>query len=373
MIILGIETSCDETSASIVEYKGGKFKVLSSIVSSQIKIHQKTGGVVPEVAAREHVKDIIPVIDRAIKKAKIDHKKIDKIAVAIGPGLNIALLVGSETAKTLSFVWDKPIVPVNHLEGHIAAVNLLNKKIKYPALALLVSGGHTELVLISSPLTLAFAKRYGEARPLQTLERGINNINNKIKLPSPRIACLTGRQGEGLGMRIIGSTRDDASGECFDKCAKLLGLKYPGGPEIARYAKKGKAVIKFPRPMIASTDFDFSFSGLKTHVLYNYPKLKNKFSLADICASLEEAIVDVLFFKTKKAAEKFNAKSIILCGGVAANLSLRKKFELFSSNYQLLIPNYQYCTDNAAMIAAAAATKKPVPLQKIKVDPNASL
>lgn len=316
MRILGIETSCDETAAAVVEYKNRKFKVLSNIVASQIKIHQKMGGVVPEVAAREHVNSILPVIDKALGG------KIDRIAVTVGPGLITSLLVGLETARTLAYLWQKPIVQINHLEAHIAAVYLLNRTIRYPALALLVSGGHTELILIK---------------------------NKKYKL--------------------IGSTRDDAAGECFDKCGRILGLLYPGGPAVAKLAAQGRNKIAFPRPMINSPDFDFSFSGLKTHLLYHYAKLKKRYSLADICASLQEAIVDVLLAKSKKAAEKYQPETVILCGGVAANQRLRKKFQKNFKNF--LVPKIEYCTDNAAMVAAAAYNKKPVPWSKLKVRPNA--
>lgn len=317
MKVLAIESSCDETSAAVVEYKRGKFKVLSNIVASQIKIHQKTGGVVPEVAAREHVKNIIPVIDKALK----GKGEIDRIAVATGPGLITSLMVGTETAKTLALLWKKPLYQVNHLEGHLGANFLLNKKITYPALCLVVSGGHTELVLM---------KKAGS-------------------------------------YKLVGATLDDAAGECFDKCAKILGLKYPGGPEIAK--KATKPTIDLPSPMINSKDLDFSFSGLKTALLY-YTQ-KNKYKVGEAAASVQKAIVDVLVKKTLKATEKYKAKTVMLAGGVSANKELRQRFEETFKDYNLLIPDFSYCTDQAAMIGAAGALKKKSSqIKKVKVDPN---
>ncbi len=335
MRVLAIETSCDETSAAVVEYKlkkpgavnknncTGKFKVRSNIVSSQIKIHQKTGGVVPEVAAREHVKNIIPVIDEALKEGKTKWEKIDRIAVATGPGLITSLMVGTETGKVLSLLWDKPFYEVNHLEGHLGANFLLNKKIIYPAICLVVSGGHTELVLM---------KKAGS-------------------------------------YKLVGATRDDAAGECFDKCAKILGLKYPGGPEISKKAEGKEATIDFPSPMINSGNLEFSFAGLKTAVLY-YTQ-KNKYKLGEACASVQRAIVKVLVKKTLMATEKYKVKTVMLAGGVSANKELRQEFEKTFSDYNLLIPDFDYCTDQAAMIGAAGALKKKSSnIKKIKVDPN---
>ncbi len=321
MRVLAIETSCDETSAAVVEYKDKKFKVRSNIVSSQIKIHQKTGGVVPEVAAREHVKNIIPVINEALKEGKTKWEKIDRIAVATGPGLITSLMVGTEAGKALSVLWDKPFYEINHLEGHLGANFLLNKKITYPAMCLIVSGGHTELLLM---------KKAGQ-------------------------------------YKLVGATRDDAAGECFDKCAKILGLKYPGGPEISK--KATKATIDFPSPMIDSGNLEFSFAGLKTAVLY-YTQ-KNKYKLGEACASVQTAIVKVLVKKTLMAAEKYKVKTVMLAGGVSANKELRQKFEETFKDYNLLIPDFAYCTDQAAMIGAAGALKKKASnIRKIKVDPN---
>ncbi|MFH1781664.1 MAG: tRNA (adenosine(37)-N6)-threonylcarbamoyltransferase complex transferase subunit TsaD [Patescibacteria group bacterium] len=322
MKILGIETSCDETSASVVEHEKGRFSVLSNIVSSQISIHRETGGVVPEVAAREHVKNIIPVINGSLWDAQTKWEDLDRIAIASGPGLITSLIVGTETAKALSLLWKKPIFKVNHMEAHIGANFLSNKKVLYPALCLIVSGGHTEIVLLS-------------------------------------------RQGE---YQLIGTTQDDAAGECFDKCAKVMGLPYPGGPEISKLANRGKPVIDFPRPMLDSGNYDFSFSGLKTAFLYEEPNFKD-YSQPDIAASLEEAIVDVLIKKTKEASKYYNARTFLLAGGVSANQRLRTRFrETFENT---LIPDLEFTTDNAAMVAAAGAYKKKATnLFKIQADPN---
>ncbi len=339
MKILGIETSCDETSAAVVENNGRSFEVKSNIVSSQIKIHAKYGGVVPEVAARIHVEAILPVVEAALEK--IGAEKIDAIAVASGPGLITSLLVGNEVARILSYLWKKPLVGVNHMEAHIYANWLLNQKINFPALCLVVSGGHTELILM---------------------------------------------RGHGK-YEVVGETRDDAAGECFDKTAKILGLGYPGGPAIATEAARFKIKdlrfeIELPRPMIDTKDFDFSFSGLKTAVLYAVRDLKNKYTMEEIIPAMayevQEAIVDVLLAKTMKAAKKYNVKTVMLAGGVSANKRLREQFvatmqkELPGVDWN--IPPFEYCTDNAAMVAAAgyfhAVKKDFTPWQKLKVDPN---
>lgn len=326
MIILGIETSCDETAAALVE---NGLKVLSSVVASSEEIHKKYGGIVPEQAAREQVKCIIPIIQEAIQKGGSKRENIDALAVTIGPGLIGSLLVGVETAKTLSLVWNKPIIPVNHLMAHIYA-NFIQKKstIKFPSLCLIVSGGHTELVLM---------KNHGK-------------------------------------FKWIAGTRDDAAGECFDKCARLLGLGYPGGPEIEKAAQKAKqSTIKLPRPMINENNFDFSFSGLKTAVLYRLKKEKPiNHSWA---AEIQEAITDILVEKTLRAAKKFKVKSILIGGGVAANQRLRKKFQSsildLGPSIKLFIPDKKLCTDNAAVIASAAFFNyQPVPWSKIKPNPS---
>ena len=321
MKILSIETSCDETGAAIVFKNPHKkyVKILSNVVASSLMLHSKTGGIIPDVAAREQLKFIIPVIEKAIRDSKIIVKDIDAIAVTIGPGLIGSLLIGVETAKTLAYAWNKPIIPVSHLLGHIYAnfIQTMNHKlstINFPALALLVSGGHTDLVLIES--------------------------HRKIKW--------------------IGGTLDDAAGEAFDKIGRLLNLPYPGGPSIEKASEHGIAGrFTFPRPMIGSKDFDFSFSGLKTAVWREVKKINdlNNKVIANVCASAQRAIVDVLVAKTLKAAQKYKVKSILLGGGVAANQSLRDELSVKCSmlNVKLFAPPKSLCTDNAAMIGAYAA------------------
>ena len=403
MKILAIETSCDETSVAIIEGKGKlknpSFEILSNVVLSQIKLHAHWGGVVPMMAKREHSKNLIVILEKSLRKSSflisksefliskqiqnsklriinkilerepelmerflkfipiIKPPKIDAIAVTVGPGLEPALWVGINFAKALAFVWNKPIVAVNHMEGHMAAILLQNgrisnfqfpiskqitksnfknkKQIQFPALALLVSGGHTELVLI---------KKWGD-------------------------------------YKIIGQTRDDAAGECFDKTARMIELPYPGGPQISKQAEIFKKYpltfrmggwarremekeafnIKLPRPMIDSKDYDFSFSGLKTATLYMLRDMKERhINIGDftpmICNEIQQAIVDVLITKTMKAAKEFNAKSIILGGGVAANQELRaqmKKAVKELTSTALYLPSAKLTTDNAAMIGAA--------------------
>lgn len=323
-MILAIETSCDETAAAVVSKNSQKnqVKILSNVISSSLALHSKTGGVIPDIAAREQLKFIIPVIETALKKAKLKIKDLDAIAVTQGPGLIGSLLIGVETAKTLAYLWNKPIIPVNHLFGHIYAnwletknKDFPNKKIAFPALALLVSGGHTDLTII---------KDHGD-------------------------------------FKWLGGTRDDAAGEAFDKIGRLLDLPYPAGPIIEKLAKKGdNKAFNFPRPMIGSKDFDFSFSGLKAAVMREVKKTKNlneKIKI-DIASCVQKVIIEVLVRKTLKAAKQYNVKSILLSGGVAANQKLRDEFELKIKNLdlktKLIFPEKSLCTDNAAMIGACA-------------------
>jgi N6-L-threonylcarbamoyladenine synthase len=372
MIILGIETSCDETAASVIRGEGDNVEVLSNVVSSQIEIHKKWGGVIPEVAAREHVLNILPVVIEALGIAKVKSENLDGIAVTMGPGLITSLIVGVETAKTLAYAWGVPLIGVNHIEGHIYA-NFINggesKKAKgkrddFPAIILTVSGGHNLLVLM---------------------------------------------QGHGK-FKIIGETLDDAAGEAFDKAAQILGLGYPGGPAISASAEKfqipnyklnQKSKIKnqnfkiipnsqfpipnsivLPRPMLNSKNYDFSFSGLKTALLYQAQKDKNfKNRIPEYAHEFQQAIIDTLIHKTLKAAKDYKAKTIMLAGGVSANKELRVQMaeavKKNVSNSQFLIPNLQYTTDNAAMIACAgyfrARKKQFVKWNKIKADCNQEL
>jgi len=330
MIILGIETSCDETGAAVLEQTKNGIHILSNVVASSASLQAKYGGIIPEQAAREQIKAIIPVIEAAINDSRITIHEIDAIAVTFGPGLIGSLLVGVETAKTLAKIWHKPLIPVNHLLGHFYA-NWITPTSSlqppaFPCIGLLVSGGHTDLVLFTD--------------------------HNKYQ--------------------YLGGTRDDAAGECFDKCARLLGLPYPGGPEISRLAKKGQDIYKLPRPMINSGDFDFSFSGLKTAVanLLHTPGVK-----ADLSASIETAIVDVLVSKTVAAAQCYNVEQMMVAGGVAANQKLVNRLQIIVNSLQLKVklhvPPPSLCTDNAAMIASAAFFQEPIgdPLS-LQANPN---
>lgn len=381
LTILAIETSCDETAASVlrgnIAAKKPTFTTLSSVVRSQIKLHSKMGGVVPEAAARAHVKAIRPVVEKALNDAfpSLSTKHlalstcIDLIAVTAGPGLPPALLVGVEFAKALSLGSGVPILPVNHMEGHLyspfgesisnsqfsiskAGSNTKNQRtpIEFPILSMIVSGGHTLLVL----------------------------------------------QKNESHYQVLGSTVDDAAGEAFDKVARLLDLPYPGGPQISKLALESDEVIPFPRPMLDAPNYNFSFSGLKTAVLYhlqeiskqNTSKDKAKGSLnhyrfgdlphatkASIARSFEEAVADVLVTKAMRAVKKYSCKTVSLSGGVAANRRLRATLseQCAVNSVQFIVPDFKLCTDNAEMIAIAAyfklrAGSKPVPYSKIKAD-----
>ena len=328
MNILGIETSCDETAAAIItlDKDSGLLKSLSNVVSSQIKLHAAWGGVVPNLAAREHLKNILPVIETSLKEAALTKEAIDLIAVTNGPGLIPALLVGTTIAKTIAYAWKKPLIGVHHIEGHIYA-NLIGKKmdeLEFPLLCLVVSGGHTPLVLMK------------------------NNFEYEI----------------------VGETQDDAAGEAFDKVARILGLGYPGGPAVAAAASEFEAlannkslpVIHFPRPMINSQNLDFSFSGLKTAVLYfvkkNQDKMQEKKFIQQISYEFQQAVIEVLVSKTIAAAKIYKPKKIFLAGGVSANAKLQDSLkEAIEKNIPEIL--YEpikniYLVDNAAMIAAAA-------------------
>ena len=341
MLILGIETSCDETSIAVIKAKKDKIKVLSNIVSSQVKIHAPYGGVVPSLAAREHEKNLKPVFEKALKEAKLKITEIDLIAITIGPGLEIALWKGINFAKALTQSFKKPLIAVNHLEGHIysnwlpplnktktlrsfsarpSQPKLLRRSRQVgPVLNLIVSGGHTQLVLMPN--------------------------HGKFK--------------------ILGETMDDAAGEAFDKVAKMMSLGYPGGPIVSKLAEKGNPKkFTLPRPMLNQKNYNFSFSGLKTAVLYLLKELGqiNQKTTADICASFQQAVIDVLVQKTIKAAKEFRVKSILLSGGVSANKLLRKTLQEETKKLKLFYsqPDLQYTGDNAAMIALVGFYKSKV-------------
>lgn len=317
--VIGIETSCDETAISLLSANGSTVRVKTHLVSSQVPIHQKYGGVVPEVAARSHVPELVSLLTQTLGKKKF--KAFDVIAVTSGPGLATALRVGLESARMLAFLSGKPIIGVNHLEGHLASAWLNPKnrlKWKFPLLALIVSGGHTELVLMNG-----FGK-----------------------------------------YRIVGQTRDDAAGEAFDKSAKLMGLPYPGGPAIAKLALEGNPdEFKLPRPMLQDPSLDMSFSGLKTAVRLAWEPWKNvaaerkELAKRHLAASVQTAIVEVLVEKTIRAAKKYKVKGVLLVGGVSANAMLReelgKRVKKDLPKVAYLPSDRAYITDNAAMIAAA--------------------
>lgn len=338
MKILAVETSCDETAAAIIE---DGTKIITNIVATSANMHAASGGVIPENAAREQIKSIIPVIKESMAGTNIE--EIDALAVTIGPGLIGSLLVGVETAKTLSYLWHKPLIPVNHLVGHIYA-NWLNQKNlpEFPLLALVVSGGHTDLVLMKSHRNLKY----------------------------------------------LGGTRDDAAGEAFDKTARLLDLPYPGGPNLSKLAQKfidknpDQKLDFFPRPMIYEDNLDWSFSGLKTAVA-NFLKKNNKVSKEETAAQVQEAIVDSLLEKCLKALKFYQPTSFLLAGGVSANTRLREKFHarIFASLDSgklppdfLHIPEIGLCTDNAAYIGSAAFfNNHPLPWQTHSANPELTI
>ena len=305
--ILGIESSCDETSCSIV--KNG-CEELSTVILSQIDIHKNYGGVVPEIASRQHVKNITMVIEECLEKANMKIEQIDAIAVTYGPGLIGSLLIGLEAAKTLAYIYNKPLVPVHHIAGHIYANNLV-KEMKFPLLSLVISGGHTELVYMEDHLK--FEK--------------------------------------------LGGTLDDAVGECYDKVARVVGIPYPGGPSIDKMAHIGKKSYKLPLPLNDDT-YNFSFSGLKSAVInlsHNEEQRGNELNKEDLAASFQEVVVEIISKKVEKAIKEKNIKYFITAGGVAANKGIRESLANIceKANIEYSFPEIRYCTDNAAMIATA--------------------
>lgn len=318
-LILAIETSCDETAAAVVA--DGRV-IKSSVVASQVSLHERFGGVVPEIASRAHVENILPVVREAMEQARVQPEQIDAVAVANQPGLTIALMVGVTAAKTLAWAWQKPLIAVNHIHAHFQSAMLEQPDaVALPAVALIVSGGHTSLYDAES--------------------------------------CLD--------LRLLGKTIDDAAGEAFDKVAAILGLPYPGGPSIEKAANEGNPkAITFPRTLLDKESLDFSFSGLKTAVLYHVQgqdmKGENRAAtmsageIADIAASFQAAVVDVLVEKTRRAAATIGAKTIMIGGGVASNSALREAMQALATrgNLRLMIAPKRLCTDNAAMVASLA-------------------
>ena len=335
--ILGIETSCDETAAAVVS---NGTEIRSSVVASSAALHEKYGGVVPEIASRAQVENIYPVIKEALDQAAVGPRDIDAVAIANQPGLTIALVVGVTTAKTLAFMWEKPLIAINHLHAHLQSALLDEPEMVPPAVALIVSGGHTSLYACTSPLELT----------------------------------------------RLGSTQDDAAGEAFDKVASILKLPYPGGPSIEKAAQNGNPKAhSFPRSMLGRDSLDFSFSGIKTAVLYHCRGQDMKGDdrvdamsdreIADIAASFQAAVVEVLVKKTQRAADRMDAKTLLLGGGVAANTALRSALQTMANNTKrrLLVAPRPYCTDNAVMVASLAYHKYRAGLfAEMTLEPSAS-
>ena len=307
MLVLGVESSWDETSVAVV--KDGK-EVLSNVVLSQIDIHKEYGGVVPEIASRHHVYNVSMVFEEALKSANVKGSDIDLVAVTYGPGLIGSLLVGVNAAKTFALVYNKPIIGVNHLAGHIYA-NQIEHEMKFPLIALLVSGGNTELIYMK----------------------------------------------DHFKFEIIGETLDDAVGESYDKVARVVGLEYPGGPKVDKLAHLGEPTYKIPRVYLGNDNYNFSFSGLKSHIInlhHNAMQRQEEINIPNLCKSFQDSVCEVLVAKTLKAAEEYKVKQIIVAGGVSANKGLKERF--ISENkdrYEICIPSIKYCTDNAAMIGVA--------------------
>lgn len=328
--IFAIESSCDETSASII--KNGEEEI-STIILSQIDIHKKFGGVVPEIASRSHVENITIVIDECLKKANMKMEDMDAVAVTYGPGLAGALLVGVEAAKTLAFSYNKPLIAVNHIAGHIYA-NKLDSDMKFPLISLVISGGHTEIIYME----------------------------------------------DDFSFKKIGGTIDDAIGEAYDKVARVIDVPYPGGPIIDKYTKLGKHTYNLPTPMDDDT-YNFSFSGIKSAVInlvHNEKQRGNEINKYDLCKSFQDVVVDVLTKKTMKAVKEYKVKSLLVAGGVSANSFIRDRLKELcdKENVELLVPELKHCTDNAAMIGAAAYKmylKKEFSSYDLKIMPGMEL
>lgn len=315
MLILSIETSCDETSAAVIENGD---TILSNVVASQINSHKRFGGVVPEIASRHHVEYITLIIEEAMEEAYVTFEDLDAVAVTEGPGLVGALLIGVNAAKAIAYAYNLPLIPVNHIAGHIYA-NQLVQPLEFPLLSLVVSGGHTELI---------YMKEHGS-------------------------------------FEIIGETRDDAAGEAYDKIGRVIGVPYPGGKHIDEMAQVGEDTFNFPRAMIDEDNYDFSFSGLKSafiNKVHNAEQKGEELNREDLATSFQQAVVDVLVSKTIRAAKEYDVKQIILAGGVAANSGLRtglsEAVETELTDVPLIIPPLSLCGDNAAMIGAAAFLEK---------------
>ena len=327
MITLAVETSCDETALALYDSEEG---VIGDVLLSQAKVHSPFGGVVPELSAREHTRNLLPLLDLLLKKSSFDLKEVDFVSFTLTPGLILSLVVGVSFAKAIAYTFKKPLVPVHHLEGHIYSV-FLERKVEYPFVALIVSGGHTDLYLVED------FGRY----------------------------------------RFLGGTLDDAVGESYDKVAKMLGLGYPGGPIIDRLAREGKPLYKLPRPMLDKEDLNMSFSGLKTAVM-NLLRREKEIRGKDVAASFQEAVVDILVSKSVRALRETGVSRLVVVGGVSANSRLREEFQRVSEEegFELHIPPLRLSTDNALMIAYAGTERfrrGVVAPQDINAEPNLPL
>ncbi|GEL13062.1 tRNA N6-adenosine threonylcarbamoyltransferase [Lapidilactobacillus concavus] len=333
-LILAFETSCDETSVAVIE---DGHRILSNIIATQIKSHQRFGGVVPEVASRHHVEQILHCTQLALTEADVTYSDLTAVAVTYGPGLVGSLLIGISAAKTISFAHQLPLIPVNHLAGHIYAAQLVTP-LSYPFMALVVSGGHTELVYVSAPNTY----------------------------------------------QLLGETRDDAAGEAYDKIGRVLGINYPAGKAVDQLAHEGQDTFNFPRAMLAEDNLDFSFSGLKSafiNTVHHADQLGETLNRADLAASFQASVCDVLVEKTQRALAAHPVQQLVVAGGVAANQGLRERLTAVLANDQneteLIVPPLRLCGDNAAMIGAAAsvqlATKQPFADLNLNADPSLDL
>ncbi|MDD2766637.1 MAG: tRNA (adenosine(37)-N6)-threonylcarbamoyltransferase complex transferase subunit TsaD [Candidatus Moranbacteria bacterium] len=391
MHILSIETSCDDTAVALLDWNGRDATVLAHTVSSQIALHTQWGGVVPALASREHMKNIVPVIEETFSKSHLTKNDIDLIAVTEGPGLMPALLIGVSAAKTLALVWNKPLIGIHHIEGHIYA-NFLGKNIAIPNTKYLISNESPNSSHSKNQASLI--KHQASTFPLIALV--VSGGHTQLVLMQKH-----------FDYTILGETEDDAAGEAFDKVARLLGLPYPGGPEVSRRADTFRKshtkeeieplTKKFPRPMITADNFDFSFSGLKTAVLYYVKKheteMRNESFIDETCHEFQEAVVDVLVAKTKKALTMYSPKTFVIAGGVSANVRLREQLkqtidsinlavEPLSEKITFLTPEFAYSLDNAVMIGVAAAfryermsdeQKEALIHTSLTLDPDANL
>lgn len=325
MIVLGIESSCDETAVAIV--RDGR-EILSNIVLTQIDIHKKFGGVVPEVASRHHTRNITIVFEEAFQKAGLKYEDVDVVAVTEGPGLIGSLLVGINAAKIFALMFNKPLIGVNHLAGHIYANNI-EKDMEFPLIALLVSGGNTELIYMPKHFTF----------------------------------------------EILGETLDDAIGECYDKVARVVGFPYPGGPHVDKHAHLGKDTYHLPRVFLGNKDYNFSFSGLKSAVInlkHNADQRGEVIDVDNLCASFQDSVSEVLVSKTLRAAKEYKVKNIVVAGGVSANKGLKERFRQEAKDFEVSIPQIKYCTDNAVMIAVAGYFQYTLKPENRNLDMNAS-